>query len=187
MRLRRIDCARRRYKRDGDACSKQGSRVTVLLPMTEEEFVAFAATAVPAYAANKVMSGQWAKDEALDLSRKSLDELLPHGLATAGNYLFTIRDSREQASVGTLWFAVQDRAGKRIGYVYDLNIKPEHRRKGHARRALLALEDSARSLGLLGLALHVFGHNTLAQGLYAKLGYRPTNISMFKAIDKPGI
>ncbi len=161
--------------------------MTVLLPMTREDFLAFAAAAIPAYAADKVMSGQWAKDEALDLSRKSLDELLPHGLATSGNYLFTIRDSGQQVSVGTVWFAVEDRAGKRVGYVYDLSIKPEHRRKGHARRALLALEDQARSLGLLGMALHVFGHNTLAQGLYAKLGYRPTNISMFKAIDTPEI
>ena len=154
--------------------------------MTQDDFVAFAADAVPRYAADKIISGQWAKDEALELSRKSLDELLPQGLATPDNYFFTVRDSGEQASVGVLWFAVQDRAGKRIGYVYEISIKPEHRRKGHARRALLALEERARPLGLLGMALHVFGHNSLAHALYVKLGYRPTNISMFKAIDEPG-
>jgi predicted GNAT family acetyltransferase len=31
-------------------------------------------------------------------------------------------------------------------------------------------------------ALHVFGHNTTAQALYAKLGYSPTNINLFKAL-----
>ncbi len=153
--------------------------------MTQDDFVAYAADAVPRYAAEKITSGQWAIADALELSRKTLDELLPQGLATPDNYFFTIRDSHEQASVGVLWFAVQDRAGKRIGYVYEISIKPEHRRKGHARRALLALEERARGLGLLGMALHVFGHNTLAHAFYAKLGYRPTNISMFKAIDDP--
>jgi len=154
--------------------------------MTEGEFVAFATEAVPAYAADKVASGQWSKDEALELSRKSFDELLPLGLATPDNYLFTIRDSAEQASVGMLWIAVQDRGGKRIAYVYDVSVKPEHQRKGYATRALLALEDKVRSLGLSGIALHVFGHNAIAQALYVKLGYQPTNISMFKAIEKPG-
>ena len=37
-------------------------------------------------------------------------------------------------------------------------------------------------LGLQGIALHVFGHNTGAQALYGKLGYVPTNINMFKAV-----
>lgn len=155
--------------------------------MTQEDFVAFAADAVPRYAAEKITSGQWAIADALHLSRKTLDELLPQGLATPDNHFFTIRESREQASIGALWLAVQDRAGKRIGYVYEISIKPEHRRKGHARRALMAIEERARELGLLGMALHVFGHNTRAHALYAKLGYRPTNISMFKAIDEPNV
>ena len=30
--------------------------------------------------------------------------------------------------------------------------------------------------------IHVVGHNTGAQALYAKLGYQPTNISLFKPI-----
>jgi ribosomal protein S18 acetylase RimI-like enzyme len=154
--------------------------------MTDGEFVAFATEAIPAYAVDKVTSGQWTKDEALRLSRKSFDELLPLGLATANNYLFTIRDSAEQVTVGMLWIAVQDRGGKRIAYVYDVSVKPEHQREGYATRALLALEDKVRSLGLSGIALHVFGHNTGAHALYVKLGYQTTNMSMFKAIEKPG-
>jgi ribosomal protein S18 acetylase RimI-like enzyme len=153
--------------------------------MTDGEFGAFSAEAIPAYAADKVTSGQWSKDEALELSRKSFDELLPLGLATPNNYLFTIRNSAEQISVGMLWIAVQDRGGKRIAYVYDVSVKPEHQREGYATRALSALEDKVRALGLSGIALHVFGHNAVAHALYVKLGYQPTNISMFKAIEKP--
>lgn len=33
-------------------------------------------------------------------------------------------------------------------------------------------------------ALHVFGHNVGAQALYAKLGFRPTNINLFKTVGK---
>jgi ribosomal protein S18 acetylase RimI-like enzyme len=158
--------------------------VTVLVPMTRDEFAAFAEKAIPAYAADKVASGQWSKEDAPELSRKSFDELLPQGLATPDNYLFTIRDSAEKARVGMVWIATQDRAGKRIAYIYDLSIEPGHQRKGHATRALLAVEDQARSLGLSGMALHVFGHNPIAHALYVKLGYRATNISMFKSIPE---
>jgi len=160
--------------------------VTVLVPMSEHEFLAFVEDALPAYAADKVASGQWAKDEALELSRKSFQDLLPQGLATPNNYLFTILDSAERGGVGMVWISAQDRAGKRIGYVYNISVKPEHQRKGHARRALLALEEEARSLDLTGIALHVFGHNVPAHALYMNLGYRPTNINMFKSIEKPG-
>ena len=160
--------------------------MTTLVPMARGEFLAFAAEAVPAYAADKVASGQWKKDEALELSRKSVEELLPQGLATPDNYFFSIRGLAEELSVGTVWIAVQDRAGSRVAYVYDFRVKPEHQRKGHATRALLALEDHVRSLGLAGIALHVFGHNARAHALYVKLGYQTTNISMFKVTEKIG-
>ena len=84
--------------------------------------------------------------------------------------------------VSIYWLAEQQRAGNLVAYVYDIAIAPAHRRKGHATRAFEALEAETRALGLEGIALHVFGHNRDAQALYEKLGYRPTNIHMFKDI-----
>ena len=81
-----------------------------------------------------------------------------------------------------LWFAVKSQFESRIAYVFDVEIHPERRREGHAYRAFLALEAEVRNLGMSGIALHVFGHNTGAQALYAKLGFRPTNISLFKPV-----
>ena len=78
------------------------------------------------------------------------------------------------------------RADKRIAYVYDVNIAPEHQRKGYASRAFLALESVARNLGLAGVALHVFGHNVAAQAMYTKLGYLPTNINLYKPVGPAG-
>jgi len=82
-----------------------------------------------------------------------------------------------------LWFAVQTKFNARIAYVFDVSVRPERQREGHAYRAFLALEDEVRRRGLSGIALHVFGHNPGAQALYAKLGYRPTNINMYKPLE----
>lgn len=155
--------------------------MTVLVPMNEADYAAFVESSVPAYAADKVASGQWAREQSLELAGKALADLLPDGLRTAGHYLFTIQDDRSEP-VGRLWIAVQARGGGRVAYVYEVAIKPEHRRRGHAAHALRAAEEQARALGLEGIALHVFGHNPDALALYEKLGYRPTDVSMFKAL-----
>jgi ribosomal protein S18 acetylase RimI-like enzyme len=114
-------------------------------------------------------------------AEKELSSLLPQGLETAGHTLFTI-ESESDRSVGALWLARAERPAGPIGYIYDLVIWPEHRRQGHAARAMRALEHEAINLGFSGLALHVFGHNKSAQSLYARLGYEPTNINMFKPL-----
>lgn len=155
---------------------------TTLVPMTEAEFLAFVEEIVPAYAADKVACGQWPEAEALARSREELAELLPQGLATPGQHLYTLHDAASGDAVGRLWIAEQQRAGSKVAYVYDVAIAPAHRRRGHAMRAFEALEAEARALGFEGIALHVFGHNRGAQALYEKLGYRPTNIHMFKDI-----
>lgn len=156
--------------------------MTILVPMGEAAFAAYLKSAVAEYARDKVTSGQWAEEDALALARAGFEELLPQGLATADNFLYEIRIAPEGPALGVLWFAVQERAGKKIAYVYDVLVRPEHRNKGHATRAFLALEELAAALGLAGIGLHVFGHNTRAHALYVRLGYRATNISMFKEV-----
>lgn len=156
--------------------------MTFLSAMTEPEFTAYLEVAIPEFAQEKVVSGQWAQAEALALSRQGYAELLPHGLATPDHFLFTVRDRATSAAVGMLWFAVQQRGDQRIAYVYDIAIDPAHQRRGHARRAFAALEEQASQRGLSGIALHVFGHNTGAQALYRGLGYQTTNINMFKPL-----
>jgi ribosomal protein S18 acetylase RimI-like enzyme len=160
--------------------------MTILTPMTEPEFATYLAKAIPEFAQDKVDAGQWAVDDALELSRTGYAEQLPQGLSTPGNFFFTVRDATTHADVGMLWFAVQARAGQSIAYVHDVYIHPEHQRKGHASRAFAALETETCVRGLAGVALHVFGHNSGAQALYHKLGYQTTNISMFKTLADRG-
>lgn len=153
-----------------------------LRPMTASEYAEWVEESIPGYAADKVASGQWSKEESLQLSRKELQELLPQGLETPENHLFTIVDS-QSVPVGTLWFAVKTKFNAKVAYVFDVGVRPERQREGHAMRAFSALEEQVRSLGLSGIALHVFGRNTAARALYEKLGFQPTNITLFKPIE----
>lgn len=149
--------------------------------MSDEQYAAFITTSIAGYADDKVTSGQWAVDQSLELSRKVYEDLLPQGRQTADNYLFSVLDDQATA-VGTLWIGMKEFAGKRAAYIYDIWVSPEYRRRGHATRALAAAEEEARKLGLCGIGLHVFGHNSEARALYEALGYRATNINMFKPL-----
>ncbi len=155
---------------------------TRLVPMTEAQLADYLQRAIPDYAGDKVASGQWAEAEAMERSRKSYAELLPEGVATPDQHLYVMYDEHAVV-VGELWIGGHEQAGRRVAFVYDVAVHPEHRRKGHAERAFQALEGVVRSLGLTGIGLHVFGHNAAARALYLKLGYLETNVNMFKALD----
>jgi len=155
--------------------------LSVLRPITDAEYPIWLEKVIPGYAEDKVESGQWPAESALALSQKEFLELLPNGKDTKNNYLFTVLSVGGNA-VGTLWFVAHERANRRIAYVYDITISPEHRRQGYAYQAFKAMEPEVARLGLRGIALHVFGHNKAAQALYLKLGYVTTNINMFKPV-----
>ena len=159
--------------------------MSVLRPISDDEYAVWRETVIPGYAEDKVASGQWPAEAALELSRKEYTELLPNGKDTENNYIYSVLSTGGEV-VGTLWFVPKERANRRIAYVYDILVKPEHRRQGHAFRAFQALEHEAGRLGLAGIALHVFGHNHEAQALYSKLGYVVTNINMYKPLEETG-
>ncbi|WP_233151651.1 N-acetyltransferase [Pelomonas sp. KK5] len=149
--------------------------------MVGAEFDAWLGLTIPAFATQKIASGQWAAREALALSIKAHEELLPQGLATPDNHFFIVQDEAG-GRVGMLWFAEQARGAERIAYLYNIEIDEAQQRRGHARRAMQGLEQQVRERGLAGISLHVFGHNTGAQALYTGLGFQPTNITMFKPV-----
>ena len=159
--------------------------MSVLRPISDDEYAAWLETVIPGYAEDKVASGQWPAESALELSRKNYAELLPKGKDTENNHIYSVLGAGGEV-VGTLWFVAEERADRRIAYVYDIFISPQRRRQGHAFRAFQALEREVANLGLSGIALHVFGHNHEAQALYRKLGYVATNINMYKPVAVTG-
>jgi ribosomal protein S18 acetylase RimI-like enzyme len=58
----------------------------------------------------------------------------------------------------------------------------EQRGRGYGTAALAALEETLRPRGVTRIGLNVFGKNTGAQRLYARVGYYPIAIAMQKDI-----
>lgn len=152
--------------------------MTRLEPMTAEEFGPYLEASIREYAADCVRSGRWTAEEAPAEARKQVDGILPQGLRTPGQFIFTIVAEPTGDHVGALWFAVEPRGG----YIYDLRVHERFRRHGYAEQAMRAIERVAREHGATKIGLHVFGDNAGARRLYEKLGYAETNVLMSKPL-----
>lgn len=163
-----------------DSPEVEEQEVVSLRRMSSTEFVAFLASSIPDYAAEKVRAGNWTAGEALEKSRQAHRELLPDGLESVHQHLFTIESDGRPA--GRVWLSSDPAASGGAGFIYDLLIEEPFRRQGIAAEAMTLLEAEALQLGLAALALHVFGFNRPARALYEKLGYEVTNINMAKTL-----
>lgn len=155
-----------------------------LEPITEEVYEAWYSASVKEYAAAHARTGQMSPEEAEAMARREHGELLPDGPRSPNQYLYQIADSDSGTVVGIIWFAKRG-DGAPQAFVYALEVFPDHRRRGYARAAMLALEDEVRRLGLARVGLHVFGDNVPAIRLYESLGYATTNVLMKKDLEGP--
>ena len=154
--------------------------MTILVPMSSIIYQEYLDAAVEAYAEENVESGRWPKEGALQRSREDFNNSLPQGLDTPDNFLFEIKLAEPGPTIGYLWFAVVEKNGLKSAFVYDVEVKLEFRRQGHAKAAFAALEPLVVELGLNSIGLHVFGHNPGAKALYDEIGYKVTGINMLK-------
>jgi ribosomal protein S18 acetylase RimI-like enzyme len=153
-----------------------------LIPMGEDDFRSYQENEIREYAEEKIRSGAWSPEKAYELSVETHRRLLPEGLATPGQYIFSIRDEDLGQNVGAIWFARYEEGGKRLAFIYDIIIFEQFRRRGYGTQAMLALEEKVKEVGLDTIALHVFSHNQIAQALYKKVGYEITDINMAKIL-----
>lgn len=160
--------------------------MTTLRPMRSESFPAYLEAAVIGYARENIAAGRWPEARAMERSREDILALLPHGVDTPDQHLFEILKGEDGPLVGFLWCAIQRRHGACTAFLYDIEVKPGFRRKGHASRALRALEEIAAALGATAMGLNVFNSNPGAGDLYRKLGYLPTNVNMRKPLAQDG-
>ena len=110
-----------------------------LLPMTQPEFDPWLAQSIIDYAADKVAAGAWPAGEAEDLSRADFNRLLPAGLASPNNYVYSIwsDDAPLDAPVGVLWIAVQPRQPTQA-FIFDFIIFEPYRRRGYGAQGYWA-------------------------------------------------
>ncbi len=156
--------------------------LTHLTKMSAAAFSAYLEKAIADYAEENVQSGRWPAEGALERSRNDHQQLLPEGVDTPQNHLFEITRSDDDVSVGVLWLAEDHRYGAHSAFIYDIEVRPEHRRRGHARRALLAAEALVRGWGVTHLGLNVFRQNAAAHALYRQLGFADVSTNMVKKL-----
>jgi len=101
-----------------------------LQPMISTEFTTYLARAVPEYAEEKVRSGNWTAETALEKAKKEYDNFLPDGLETKDNWLCTLVDSDNKLPVGMIWFGQIPGSTRQEWFIFDFYIEPDHRRNG---------------------------------------------------------
>ena len=149
-------------------------------PMRPDEYPSFQAASKAGYARNlEELAGQ-TRAAAAKKAREDFATFLPQGLATPGHDLFVVE--ADGVSVGRLWLGERDLGGRRVLYVFEIAIRPEHQGRGHGRQAMLLAENEARERGLARIELNVFGRNDVARGLYLSLGYVENSVQMAKVL-----
>ncbi|MEJ5869173.1 GNAT family N-acetyltransferase [Pseudokineococcus sp. 5B2Z-1] len=140
-------------------------------PMTQEEFGAWQHQVARAYADEQVAAGSWPAEGALERALEGNVRWLPQGLDTP-DMLLLRAVLPDGAPVGRVWIGLRHPKGAPdCGFLYDIEVDAEHRRRGLGRALLEQAELAVRARGVGSLELDVFGSNTGAVGLYASAGY----------------
>ncbi|WP_438492958.1 GNAT family N-acetyltransferase [Paenibacillus sp. IHBB 3054] len=153
-----------------------------LVQMDEIAFQFFWSQSTRDYAEDKIKAGAWDAETALRQSQEEMVRFLPQGLHTDGAYLYSVMETESNTQAGYIWFNVTEARTGREAFIYDIYIFEPYQGKGYGKQALLALDESAREMGVSKIGLHVFGQNNRAFELYKKMGYLVTDITMSKTL-----
>jgi len=146
-------------------------------PMTQKEFNKYIKFSWANYIEQQIIAGLSKEEAKLQANRAEMD-LIPNGFSTENNYFYNIKKNGKLLGYLWLWFNSENHNL----FLPEVYIKETYRGKGIGELAMKFYEEKAKELNAKKLKLHVFGHNTNAQGLYKKLGFTPTNIVMEKVV-----
>ncbi len=153
--------------------------MVTLRPMTDAEYEPYLRRVRETYARDRAESSRTSLEEELAEADRQIAQLLPNGLGTPNQHLWTVVDA-VGAPVGILWVYV-DRDHQR-GFIYDIEMREDQRGKGYGRATLEALEAELRPRDVTRIALNVFARNAVARHLYDQVGYYPVATVMQKDI-----
>lgn len=152
-----------------------------LQPMKEDTFQHWMIDFITFYSQENVTSGRWREEDAVAFAKDEIDDLIPDGLHTPDHHFYTIVADDMSQEVGVLWIGIrQRRSGRRVAYIYQIEIAPQFRRHGYGRQTLSVLEQLARGWRVDEIGLHAHGHNKQARSLYEQFGFIETDIEMAK-------
>lgn len=152
-------------------------------PLREDEYTAWHRTVMDEYARDIAGHGGTDPDLARRKAEGDMARILPLGLATADHTILVLEAAGER--VGRLWVGPRSIDGRRVLFVWDVEIDPSFRGRGYGRGAMLLAEELAREQGLGHIELNVFGGNEVARSLYRSLGYAERAVAMGKDLGGP--
>lgn len=147
-----------------------------LVRMTQEEFDVIKGRMIRDYAQDKIRVGHWQEEDAIDLAKETLDNILRDGVETKHHYLLDL--CKDIDKVGFVWFNVF----QNTIYVNNYLIYDEYRGKDYELKMVELLEDMAGDLDVGKINLHSFGYNENAIAMYQKMGYDITDVYMSKKV-----
>jgi RimJ/RimL family protein N-acetyltransferase len=150
--------------------------------MTDSEFLPYLDELYRGYADEQVKAGSWPADRGLELAKAEIHEMLPDGLTTQNNFLYSLIAPNEPSPIGVIWILIRERNNQKEAFIADIVIFDAFRRKGYGAQALKSLNETVKGMGVHRIRLQVFGHNKVARDLYEKSGYKMVNIYMEKQV-----
>jgi ribosomal protein S18 acetylase RimI-like enzyme len=148
---------------------------TRLVDMPADRLPTWLDVTMAEYVESRMRAGE-TREQAEANKQKSLDQWFPDGVPLPGHHVWDVVDDADVV-VGYLWIGPFS-AGSAEWWVFNVEIDAEHRRRGHARRALEEAHRVARDDGATSIGLNVFGYNDGARELYERLGYGVTATQM---------
>ena len=113
-------------------------------------------------------------------ARRDFETLWPDGVAGPDHWIYALEDGDDDGDVGYLWLSERDNQGRKVLWIYDIEVDERLRGRGHGRAAMGLVEEQARERGLARVELNVFGGNEVARTLYRSLGYEESAVWMGK-------
>jgi len=149
--------------------------------MTNDEFEDYFDSTVNKYAQEKIKSGNWNKKTAIERAKSEVNKLLPDGVETENNYLYSIYNNNKH--LGYIWYKINNNEKGDIAFLYDIIIFKKYRKKGFGEKTMKLFERKVREAGCKKIQLHVFAHNKPAVSLYQKMNFKFTNYRMEKVLN----
>jgi GNAT superfamily N-acetyltransferase len=94
--------------------------------------------------------------------------------------IYVARESGKVIAMAALHFTTSTAEGGKVAGLEDCVVHPEHRSKGVGGQLLGYVLGQAKAEGALRVMLLTDGDNHTAQGLYRKLGFKPSSMQAMR-------
>lgn len=138
--------------------------------MSKEEYLDFYKTSFESHVEELIREEALSREVAESESHNELQGMLPDGLDTADNFLYSIK--LEGDTVGYIWFLTEMNEAVKQAFICDFLIYEKYRGNGYGHAVLSKMEELAQDYLCQESVLFVEEENIKARKLYEKSGYQ---------------